>query len=276
MTVTAILDIKKRNDAFCGALLHAGLYNAAKESDAIDKQLYALFLQMKSAKGRHIWPEGASYIWHTAGDDKVRGSHARNDGETFLWNNPPATGHPGEDYNCRCWAEPIGSDRVVNQMLITDINDNPDRWGRTDFINRYFSFSGEGVTLEETGHMEDFIRFYADHATSRNNTEPGVYKRVNSQLLEKALITPDGSFAEYFSSTYLFRTFLFSLGESRVDATFNGNIRRDEGHLIINGIVTYELKDGFADPLDLGFDFGAPYPMTATWQTKLIGAVKIP
>jgi len=37
------------------------------------------------------------YIWSTAGDGKVRPSHAANDGKTFAWDNPPSTGHPGED-----------------------------------------------------------------------------------------------------------------------------------------------------------------------------------
>lgn len=46
------------------------------------------------------------YIWHTRGDDKVRPSHAANNGRIFAWNDPPATGHPGEAYGCRCWAEP--------------------------------------------------------------------------------------------------------------------------------------------------------------------------
>lgn len=27
----------------------------------------------------------------------------------FAWDNPPETGHPGEAYNCRCWAEPVSS-----------------------------------------------------------------------------------------------------------------------------------------------------------------------
>lgn len=42
------------------------------------------------------------YIWRTQGDDKVRASHAANDGKIFAWDNPPPTGHPGEDYGCRC------------------------------------------------------------------------------------------------------------------------------------------------------------------------------
>ncbi len=50
------------------------------------------------------------YIWHTQGDERVRGSHAANDGKIFSWDNPPPMGHPGEDYGCRCWAEPILTD----------------------------------------------------------------------------------------------------------------------------------------------------------------------
>jgi hypothetical protein len=46
------------------------------------------------------------YIWRTAGDNKVRASHAANAGRIFAWNNPPPTGHPGQAPNCRCTAEP--------------------------------------------------------------------------------------------------------------------------------------------------------------------------
>ncbi len=46
------------------------------------------------------------YIWRTRGDGRVRASHAANNGRIFSWDNPPPMGHPGEDYNCRCTAEP--------------------------------------------------------------------------------------------------------------------------------------------------------------------------
>lgn len=46
------------------------------------------------------------YIWRTAHDERVRSSHRANDGKIFWWNKPPPTGHPGEDYNCRCKAQP--------------------------------------------------------------------------------------------------------------------------------------------------------------------------
>lgn len=48
------------------------------------------------------------YEWSTAGDERVRESHADNDGKIFRWDSPPAeTGHPGDDVNCRCVAIPI-------------------------------------------------------------------------------------------------------------------------------------------------------------------------
>lgn len=48
------------------------------------------------------------YVWSTSKDDRVRENHAEKEGEEFDWNSPPAdTGHPGEDYQCRCVAIPV-------------------------------------------------------------------------------------------------------------------------------------------------------------------------
>ena len=44
------------------------------------------------------------YIWHTQGDDKVRSSHEELDGTIHSVDEGI---FPGEDYNCRCWAEEI-------------------------------------------------------------------------------------------------------------------------------------------------------------------------
>lgn len=50
------------------------------------------------------------YIWRTAGDDRVRQSHATKNGRTYKWSEPPKdTGNPGEDIQCRCIAEPLFS-----------------------------------------------------------------------------------------------------------------------------------------------------------------------
>lgn len=58
------------------------------------------------------------YIWRALDDGHVRDAHAEVSGKYFDWKNPPNVGvndnpvHPGEDFNCRCWAEPaFGSEQ---------------------------------------------------------------------------------------------------------------------------------------------------------------------
>lgn len=43
------------------------------------------------------------FVWHTMKDDRVRAEHAEREGLIFSINDEL----PGEDFNCRCWAEPI-------------------------------------------------------------------------------------------------------------------------------------------------------------------------
>jgi SPP1 gp7 family putative phage head morphogenesis protein len=60
------------------------------------------------------------YIWHTNFDGRERPDHAKLDGEVFSWDKPPITvttgkrsgerNHPGEDIQCRCWAENVYED----------------------------------------------------------------------------------------------------------------------------------------------------------------------
>ena len=56
------------------------------------------------------------YKWVTVGDHKVRERHNELDGEIIDWDRPPVvdektgrTAHAGEDWNCRCIAQPIVS-----------------------------------------------------------------------------------------------------------------------------------------------------------------------
>ena len=46
------------------------------------------------------------YIWRSRDDAKVRHTHAEHDDKVSDWDNPPESGHPGQAYNCRCFAEP--------------------------------------------------------------------------------------------------------------------------------------------------------------------------
>lgn len=48
------------------------------------------------------------YIWTTSGDERVRETHAAQEGKRFRWDVPPQdTGHPGDDFQCRCTAYPV-------------------------------------------------------------------------------------------------------------------------------------------------------------------------
>lgn len=48
------------------------------------------------------------YVWRTSEDERVRDTHEKNNGKTFRFDTPPpVTGHPGNDIQCRCVAQPI-------------------------------------------------------------------------------------------------------------------------------------------------------------------------
>ena len=47
-----------------------------------------------------------AYEWGTSQDERVRPTHAANDGEVFKWGEPPSTGPPGFEIQCRCIALP--------------------------------------------------------------------------------------------------------------------------------------------------------------------------
>jgi len=63
------------------------------------------------------------FTWITAGDERVRDTH-RIDGSIFTWDSPVSTNsnkvkpgfnlNPGEDINCRCYAEPIFEEEFLN------------------------------------------------------------------------------------------------------------------------------------------------------------------
>ena len=66
------------------------------------------------------------YIWRTSRDERVRESHLVLEGKTFSWDSPPDVGHPGQDINCRCTAEPVipgleDDDDEDSQQVIRDV-----------------------------------------------------------------------------------------------------------------------------------------------------------
>ncbi|MES2215536.1 MAG: phage minor head protein [Pseudomonadota bacterium] len=45
------------------------------------------------------------YIWRTSADNRVRHTHAANEGKMFSVDHPPPSGYPKDDYGCRCVAD---------------------------------------------------------------------------------------------------------------------------------------------------------------------------
>jgi SPP1 gp7 family putative phage head morphogenesis protein len=64
------------------------------------------------------------YRWVTVGDDRVRESHRSKNGKIFSWDSPPSdTGHPGDDYQCRCVAAMVADEGVTeNPTLLALLN----------------------------------------------------------------------------------------------------------------------------------------------------------
>lgn len=57
------------------------------------------------------------YIWRSQDDNRVRATHAARDDQTFSWDERLPGGFPGEDFGCRCFAEPVISRTDCNPKL---------------------------------------------------------------------------------------------------------------------------------------------------------------
>ncbi|BBO74409.1 hypothetical protein DSCW_18260 [Desulfosarcina widdelii] len=60
------------------------------------------------------------YIWRSTKDGADRASHLRKDGNRFRWDDPPETGHPGDDFQCRCSAEPVLDEFIEYQAKVKE------------------------------------------------------------------------------------------------------------------------------------------------------------
>lgn len=278
----AICELGVKNQKLISACLDHGMLIQTARLLQIDRKLWNQFLQFK------MLGDAVYYVWHTQEDGKVRAAHAANDGKIFAWSNRPATGHPGEDYGCRCWAEPLGSKLYAMQTLISASSDAPYKWTNKDLVAHFRAGSGEGVSLSQIGYLKDVIVHYSDTL--------GIYERVEKQVIKAALFAAEGSFSYSFDNSYDFGNVLYSLGESTVRGEFVGEARIEQDNLIINGEVEYYFIDQFTDPGQLveiidmipsvtrqdaenfigtsGDVGGKAYPITGEWQTKFNATVR--
>ena len=216
------------------------------------------------------------YIWRTRGDGKVRPSHAANDGKIFAWDDPPPTGHPGEDYGCRCTAEPFVP--ALNEhvdITFSGVSDAGAPWSTWDFVQHYLFGEGRDVRVRDTGHLRAIVAEYqsivvADH------------RRLPSQIASAARQNMGGAFSYDFEAPYRMTGVVFSIGSTVIGGVARGTSFLKHGILTMSGTFAFYLEDAFRDAADLFNVFpgqnldvpGArPYRIYDTWRGRFRGKV---
>ncbi len=91
-----------------------------KRQAALIARDQVLSLNAQVAQARHEAAGITQYVWRASGDGDVRPDHKALNGKTFRYDEPPVVNasevrrgraerreHPGQDYQCRCTAEPV-------------------------------------------------------------------------------------------------------------------------------------------------------------------------
>lgn len=182
------------------------------------------------------------YIWRTRRDGKVRSAHADREGQIFSWEEPPEGGHPGQDYNCRCTAEPYYPEISEYMDLIIDGFGTKSGWSNEDFVEHYFNGRGRGVTLTEIGHHDAIVEEYFKRRA----------KALKGQIATAARRVATGAVSYDFGRPYDMQSISFSIGDTVIGGVFTGYSEEHDGILNITGSLEFYQRDEFADPLDIG------------------------
>lgn len=227
------------------------------------------------------------YIWRTVQDSKVRSSHADREGKTFSWTNPPKGGHPGEAYNCRCWAE-VEQQRAegLKQTIISQVSSSADKWRTIDFVYHFYFGNGEPVTLSEIGYLAAVIE----------KAREVMFHKVENQVAAKMREIKSGPIFYGTENSYpRLREVKFELGGGTIRTETNGTVTRKGDILTLDATVQYGYYDNFTDILDIrkkrhGMSspknipksevswtdlYGTWFEITGDWRTKLTGSIPI-
>lgn len=225
------------------------------------------------------------------GDSKVRKSHSALNGTIRDLSDSP---DPGEEINCRCWAEPINCDNAfVTQNVISEINDAEDQWAWWDYLYHFWAAGGQSVDLANIGWLGPIIE------EAKNQ----VFVPVQEQVIALAREIEQGPLFYTTENTYEFEFVSYPIGDATVSSETSGMLSINGKCLIIEAEVVYTFFDDFTDPLDIreindaiqnnvipegapdwlkiqlqrgGWtDFGGtPYLINGTWETSLSAVVK--
>ncbi|MFO1089568.1 MAG: minor capsid protein [Hyphomicrobiales bacterium] len=220
------------------------------------------------------------YVWRTVRDERVRLTHRANEGHMFSWNDPPPTGHPGEQPNCRCWAEPYvpGETEFGAFDITTDLGPGGQRWADSDFVRHYFRGNGRRVDLRDIGHLKEIAEHYAYGVSTA-----GAFRYLADQIASKARQIGLGRVDYDFRASYSFDDVQFSHGGGSVRGVFIGYVRAHGDVFRIEGDATFNFSDAFTDPLDgdrfLGVPFdlpdAKPYEISGSWAAHFRAEVNV-
>lgn len=226
------------------AIIHAQAYR--KAFNLYLRRGIPIELSLKAALLEH---PTTHYIWRTRGDNKVRASRAANNGRIFSWDNPPPTGHPGEDYGCRCWAQPYrpAAPEYLDQIVTSNAKEISTRWEWDDFVIHFYTGGGKAVELTDIGHLQDII----DTANEHGLKERQVFEGVEAQICKSARAILSGNISDTFASTYIFSEVSYVYRRSTVLGKFDGIVQRENDYLVISANVDYNFNDEFTDPVSV-------------------------
>lgn len=244
-------------------IIHTEAYRAA----------FAEYLRKGTPIRLTLKPAGLSdqYVWRTQRDERVRRSHRMNDGRVFSWADAPATGHPGEDYNCRCEAVPYspGETEFGSHEFTTSLASSYDRWIDLDFMWHYRNGSGRSVDLLEIGHLREIAEQYA-----YGDGVEGAFRRLADQIADEARGQGPGAIRYAFGNVYDFGPVAYSHGDGVVRGEIVGFVEYHGVMLRISGDSRFQFSDKFADPLGMGLEVdGTPYPVMGSWTASFSAEV---
>lgn len=230
-------------------------------------------------------PEG-QYIWRTVEDEKVRKGHAEFNRTIRDWSDDP---DPGEEFNCRCWAEPVNTAVGLNQELISQVNDS-EKWTSLEFLKHFFFGGGNEVTLAGSGYLGDVI----------SKAEEVMYQRLEDQIADKMRAIKNGTLIYRTENSYPeLREVKWVFGGGTIKTITSGQVTQNGNQISIDAEVQYMYSDEFSDvasirqlfigPHNLSdlspnwykalgvtiseIAFGQMYPITGSWKTKLSGSI---
>ena len=242
---------------------------------------------VKSLSSAATKKKDGQYIWRTVGDDRVRESHAELSGTVRDFADSP---DPGEEFNCRCWAEPITEAPGLAQKLTSEIKDAGDQWSDVEFVWHFYFGGGEDKTLSEIGLLGAVIE----------RAEEIMLDHVKAQVANAAIARKAGAFSGSWNNSYNFKPVVYSLGGVTIRGRFSGTADKEGNVIHVKAKAYYEFYDEFTDPTSvrekilgtsevaelpasllggavlLTTDLaGTAYRITGGWQTEITGSISI-